>query len=658
MSKRNGSTSASDYTGDAHPSKRVAVTSNPDPPVAHISRHIRACTTCRKHKIKCFMDDAGPPCRRCQEKKLSNCAVSKNLQTIIDEKTELSEAMLSDIDQMYTAVKEMRTIMGMPELPPLQISRLNKRKESTAAQPSETSNQPLPEDNYGPSCDNSPKLTPEDDRLPHAPIHSLYTLTRMRALRSPGNGNDNSSQAINDFISQGLITMADAERLFAIYRDRLDGFIYSIGCPYKTLEQLRRKSSILCAATLTIAALHDPTADKAYGVCSAELRRLTEKSMLQRQGDRDYFRALSIASYWLSDLSWTLSGHAIRRASECNIHNSYSLAIKEQSEEAMDSARIWSILYICDQHLAILYDRPAIIQDDWLTQDWEGILSSPLATDQDERLMSQVELMGILRNIRRLFGPDKGEEIPRLYLSQLGHYHRQLDQWITKWTDRLPEVHPTIGGFPRKGALFHFHLAQLYLYSHVFRGQSNTIPSHFLDTASMAVTSASAIIDILLTDPDLSISIVGMPSYLLSMTAFAAMFLAKVSHKYGDDLFRRDQALDQITRLINHFRLLPMGKWHLANLMIRGLETVTSLLKPQGVPAKAQNAITPMLPGSANTGLQDIYGTGNDMFKSIDSSTIPTWDTTFGLSPIFGFDPSLLDVDGYMQSMAIFPNAE
>ncbi|KAF5002406.1 hypothetical protein FGRMN_418 [Fusarium graminum] len=640
MSKRNGSSSTAEYDGNMHPPKRMAITSNPEPPVAHISRHIKACTTCRKHKIKCFMDDAGPPCRRCREKKLSNCAVSKNLQTIIDEKTELSEAMLSDLDQMYTAVKEMRQLMGMPELPPLQTTRMNARKESVSAtQPSETNAQPLPDDNYGPSCDNSPKLTPEDDRLPHAPIHSLYTLTRMRALRSPENGNNNSSQAINDFISQGLITLADAERLFAIYRDRLDGFIYSIGCPYKSLDQLRRKSSILCAATLTVAALHEPTADKAYGVCSAELRRLTEKSMLQRQGDRDYFRALSIASYWLSDLSWTLSGHAIRRAAECNIHNSYSLAIKEQSEEAMDSARIWSILYICDQHLAILYDRPAIIQDDWLTQDWEGILNCPLATDQDERLMSQVELMGILRNIRRLFGPDKGDEIPRLYLSQVAHFHRQLDQWITKWTDRLP--------------------AQLYLYSHVFRGQSSIIPSYFLDTASMAVTSASAIIDILLTDPDLSMSIVGMPSYLLSMTAFAAMFLAKVSHKYGDDLFRRDQALEQITRLINHFRLLHMGKWHLANLMIRGLETVTSLLTSDGVPDKAQNAI-PLVPSGKEThaGLEGIYDTNTEMFTGIDGSIISTWDTTFGLSPIFGFDPSLFDVDGYMQSMAIFPNAE
>jgi hypothetical protein len=345
--------------------------------------------------------------------------------------------MLSDLDQMYSAVKEMRSLMGLPELPPLQVAPLMKRKEVTETQVL-GNNIPQLDDNYGPSCDNSPKLTPEDDRLPHAPIHSLYTLTRMRALRSPGSGNDSSGQVINDFISQGLVTLPDAERLFGIYKDRLDGFIYSIGCPYKTLDQLRRKSSILCAATLTIAALHDPAADKVYGVCNSELRRLTEKSMLQRQGDRDYFRALAIASYWLSDLSWTLSGHAIRRAAECNIHNSYSLAIKDQSEEAMDSARIWSILYICDQHLAILYDRPAIIQDDWLTQDWEGILSCPLATDQDERLMSQVELMGILRNIRRLFGPDKGEEVPRLYLSQIGHYHRQLDQWIAKWTARLP----------------------------------------------------------------------------------------------------------------------------------------------------------------------------------------------------------------------------
>ncbi|KAM5359679.1 hypothetical protein ACJZ2D_014297 [Fusarium nematophilum] len=605
--------------------------------------------------IKCLMNDAGPPCRRCQDKKLS-CVVSKNLQTIIDEKTELSEAVLADLEFLHSAVRDMRSAVGMPDLPPLRTSLLNDGRDSSMSQPLPSLQDSF--DENGPSCDNSPKLTPEDDRLPHAPIHSLYTLTKMRALRSPESGKDSHSQPIDDFISRGSIQLADAERLFALYRDRLDGFIYSIGCRYKSLDELRRKSSILSAATLTVAALHDPEADKVYGICNSELRRLTEKSMLRRSGDRDYFRALSIASYWLSDLSWTLSGHAIRRATECNVHNSFSRAIREQTEDAIDYARIWSILFICDQHLAILYDRPAIIQDDWSTQDWEGFLHCSFATAQDERLMSQVELMGVLRNIRQLFGPDKGEAIPRVYAGQIGHYNRQLDQWIAKWTTRLPETHPAIGGFPRKGAQLHFHFAQLYLFSHVFRGQSDTIPSHFVDSASMAITAALAIIEMLVTDIDVSSGIVGMPSYLLSMTAFSCMFLAKVAHKYGESLIKRDQALDQITRLIEHFRSLSMGKWHLASLMIGGLEKVLALLAPSnGVDGSRDEAILDaLLNGDNSNAFGDAMA--ENMLPRVDGNPCPTWDTTFGLSPIFGFDPSFLDVDGYMQSMAMFPNGE
>ncbi|KAJ3526694.1 hypothetical protein NM208_g11066 [Fusarium decemcellulare] len=639
--------------------KRVAIAAYNDQPVAHISRNIRACTTCRKHKIKCLMEDTGPPCRRCRDKRVE-CLVSKNLQTIIDEKTELSEAVLADLEFLHSAVQDMRSAVGMPDLPALRISQLHdsrdRDRDSSVSQPPLNNLPDGLDEVHGPSCDNSPKLIPEDDRLPHAPIHSLYTLTKMRALRSPENANDSHSKPIDDFISRGSIQLADAERLFALYRDRLDGFIYSIGCRYNSLEELRRKSSILSAATLTVAALHDPAADKVYGICNSELRRLTEKSMLQRSGDRDYFRALSIASYWLSDLSWTLSGHAIRRATECNVHNSFSRAIKEQSEDAIDYARIWSILFICDQHLAILYDRPAIIQDDWSTQDWEGFLQASFATAQDERLMSQVELMGVVRNIRQLFGPDTGEAIPRVYISQISHYNRQLDQWIAKWTTRLPEQHPAIGGFPRKGAQLHFHFAQLYLFSHVFRGQSDSIPGHFLDSASMAVTAASAIIDMLVTDPDISSGIVGMPSYLLSMTAFTCMFLAKVAHKYGDSLIKREQALHQVTRLIQHFQSLSMGKWHLASLMIGGLEKVLTLLAPSnGVDDAILDAI---LNGENNHTLGDGLGTTESMLPRVDGNPCPTWDTTFGLSPIFGFDPSFLDVDGYIQSMAMFPNGE
>lgn len=315
--------------------------------------------------------------------------------------------------------------------------------------------------NYGPSCDNSPKISPDDGDLPHVPIHSLYALTKMRALRSPdeledvngsagdGHNHGHSHRLVNgrhppggrgldDFISRGEIRPDDAERLFVLYRDRLDAFMYGIGCRYRTLDELRRRSPILAAATLTVAALHDPQADALYGTCSSELRRLTERSMFDRRVDRDYLRAMCVAAYWLSDMSWMLSGYAIRRAAECNLHNSYSRAIEEKSEEAADGARLWYVLNICDGHLATLYGRPSILQGDPSMQEWQDFLDSPIATEEDRRLVSQIALLGILGSIRALFGPDRSQPVPRAYLHQISHFGKQLDHWIKQWTSTIP----------------------------------------------------------------------------------------------------------------------------------------------------------------------------------------------------------------------------
>jgi hypothetical protein len=44
------------------------------------------------------MDEGGPPCRRCADRSLS-CVLSKNLQSIIDEKTQL--VILSNRDTFH-----------------------------------------------------------------------------------------------------------------------------------------------------------------------------------------------------------------------------------------------------------------------------------------------------------------------------------------------------------------------------------------------------------------------------------------------------------------------------------------------------------------------------------------------------------------------------
>jgi hypothetical protein len=387
------------------------------------------------------MDESGPPCRRCSERNLG-CVLSKSLQTIIDEKSQFSESVVQDLEQMHNALRQVMNKLSLPELPPLQSinSRDTEGTPPKDDNPSNTSNHlTVSQDEFrGPSCDNSPKATPEDEGLPYVPIHSLYTLTKLSALRSPDNPEAQRGNVINDFIARGALSLADAESLFSLYRDRLDRYMYGIGCRYMALEELRRKSPILSAATLTVAALHDPKADSIYGICSGEFRRLMEKSMFERRIDRDYLRAMCIASYWLSDLSWMLSGYAIRRAAECNLHNSYNQAIKEQSQEAADCARLWYILYICDQHLATLYGRPSIVQEDSSIQGWEQFLKSPVANEEDKRLTGQVMLVSILRNIRELFGTDKGEPVPRVYLNHILQFRRQLDQWYTRWMKDLP----------------------------------------------------------------------------------------------------------------------------------------------------------------------------------------------------------------------------
>lgn len=306
---------------------------------------------------------------------------------------------------------------------------------------------PNPPVDDGPSCDNSPRLSPEDDSdLPNVPIHSVYHLTKLRALRASEsdepareadarNGNENT---VDDFISQGQISLEDAESLFDLYNTRLDPYIYGVGARYTSLCTLRRASPILTAAILTVAAMHEPRSNRIYPLCNREFRRLMTASLFERRLDRDHLRALGIASYWFNDASWILSGVASRRAAECNIMSYYRQLSTEDSEDAADFVRIWYLVYICDQHLATLYGRQSVWREDAAIQGWEALTRRPAVTAGDKRLVSQVALLIIIHNIRELFGSETDQPVPAVFSTHVKGFARQLDQWVGRWTTELP----------------------------------------------------------------------------------------------------------------------------------------------------------------------------------------------------------------------------
>ena len=91
----------------------------------------------------------------------------------------------------------------------------------------------------------------------------------------------------------------------------------------------------------------------------------------------------------------------------------------------------------------------------------------------------------------------------------------------------------------------------------------------------------------LISDPDLHAGLVGMPSYLHSMTAFACMFLAKLVMIHGDELTQRTTVISRTSSLIQLYRSSPVGKWHLVKLMANGLEKMlTTMSTPPTEPTR------------------------------------------------------------------------
>lgn len=391
-----------------------------------------------------------PPCQRCKERGLS-CRLNKSLQTLMSEDSKWKAAVTKDVTSLYSVVEEIVRTLQLPALPQMLTSTQD---------PAIFFDQEEQNDDDDQSIDNSPKVTPVADNLSHVPIESLYQITGMRSLRTSENITEDQSRICKqlrdtDFIARGILKQEDAEHLAQYYLSKLDPYIWHICPDYKDLESFRRRSPTLTACILTVAALHDTKLGHLYSICSKEFRRLVSNAMFERKIDMEYLRALVLGSYWLSDISWTLSGYAIRRASEFHLRQYYHEIVEsvkspgnvDQTKlvEAIDGIRVLYLLYICDHHLSILYGRSSIMRDNesYIT-GWEAYLACSLSTDADRRIAGQICLMYLMNQVRESLGPeDTSSVLPVSALSKIAGFERDLDDWIARFSTHSKSALPT-----------------------------------------------------------------------------------------------------------------------------------------------------------------------------------------------------------------------
>ncbi|KAH7150229.1 hypothetical protein B0J13DRAFT_549766 [Dactylonectria estremocensis] len=570
-------------------------------PVPKISRKIRACQECQGRKIKCGLEPGQDRCARCVRLGLE-CVVNKSLQTLLDDENEWKESMELQVRNLQAALAEVQRHLNLAQAVPVQLPSSQQNLQISSHSPalprrlvtqgSPAASSPLrPSDVTAMTRENSPEPLmheAQDEDIGNAPMASLFEVTKLRNIRSdPGATVHQKTTLVPepDFISQGKVSLNEAEGLFSTFCGTLNAYLWGgIALVHKTLAETRNSSTLLTAAILAVTALHAQDGGTAFDKCYPIFLELTSQSVFQRYHSLDDVRGLCLGAFWLSDVSWKLSGLAVRIATELKLHQFCAKALQGTSPEHVEKARLWYFLYVCDHHFSIAYGRPPVIHDDATITSHESLLQLPGITQADFRLHSQVGVFIILSRVFHTFGSDRSRLVANDEFGALRRYDVDLGHWRDHWESRLvPDHH--ISNYPAKGVILHYHFARLQLFSICLRGLNPSsqylISSERRAFVNLAIQSATSALELILDDPDMRRSVIGVPLYLLTTLSYASMFLMKVQlhWKQADFSLRGDEVVLLIERTVILLNETRKCARHVAHYIGRGLNNMLQKVK-------------------------------------------------------------------------------
>ncbi|EOA81436.1 uncharacterized protein SETTUDRAFT_142926 [Exserohilum turcica Et28A] len=506
---------------------------------------IRACAECKRHKIKCEPVDNEAKCAKCLRSG-TECVPYNINQRILDEDAAWKANATAEIGRLRSAVQRLLHLNKLPDLDSPQMeSPQPPSGQTVTVTPTNVVSEnghttlvvPPPMDM---TRDNSVERdSGEESGLVTAPMRSLYDLTRIRNLRSSARWKPKSNSVEEDFIAQGIVSLQEAEELFQRYMQDMRLYLWAgVLFPYDSLMAVRRHSTLLTAAVLTVSALHTPGRDEALQKCYNIFVSLVYSATLARPQNLDDIRALALAAFYLSNLSWKLAGIAVRSAVEMNLHTAYQKLMRGH-EDQRDNVRLWFALYVCDHQFSIAYGRPSMINDDVAVKNIERFLDSPKTTPGDIRLGAQVTLFKILTEAYIAYGSDPEQPLTEPDFQQLRLFNFAIEQWRLAWQSKSADS-PAIGSYPSKGVVLYYHFARFQLNSLALRAlpspsaaTSESLSYDRREAANIAITAATSILTLIFEEPDLRRAMTAVPIFTHTMVAFSATFLLKIAKTWG-----------------------------------------------------------------------------------------------------------------------------
>lgn len=342
---------------------------------------------------------------------------------------------------------------------------------------------------------------------------------------------------------------------------------------------------------------------------------------------------------------------AARLAGELNLHRCIPKA-PHTKKACYLRTRLYYLVYVCDHHFSICYGRPPLTRDFSSITPPAQFLESEFATEDDARLVSQVEIWTISTRVFDQFSLDPEAHLSDQLIPQLRRLGIALDTWRADWNEKF-HVNECVGNYPRKGVGLHFHFAKLFLCSHVFRrapvaeGDHLQLDPDLEEFATSAIHSATSILQVIAADQEIQSYLHGLPAYFDTMIAFAFVFLLKIWIKNPARL-RIDKAgisetldllatvLKNVTTAMHPRHLLTSIANSMRKLLDRFLHGATTTISTQEATQTNQSSSSQVAPGPTA-----VFDPDNQWLSPSDAMFLENYDFLYSPGADFNFDLDL-----------------
>ncbi|EGO21211.1 hypothetical protein SERLADRAFT_373019 [Serpula lacrymans var. lacrymans S7.9] len=682
-------------------------------PKAKPTRGSRACTVCRRLKMKCVGAEQGPPCKRC---------VTGNHECIFEESnrgkrsSKKHELLTRSLRKMERTLDTVLRSIGNPSIASGMVSRSPSPSGQTATtQALIASPSPPPQPAFQSQGGVPPSTSPKLHSLPDNALNPLGLLAEASLANRRAQGNAASSftarppeddderrlgVASDNYFKPGPMTILPLRRLyierqvqpemlsfvsteevvtlFDIYFDHINMHCNLFDRDFHTPSLVCSRSPFLLTTICAIASKFYNGRPELHAKLTELAKKLAFSVPARGYKSLEIVQAYLLLTLWGSgaveryeqDKTWMMLGMAIRMATDLNLHRKTAVTSQDTPEgrardtEVHNRERTWFLCFALDRSASAQMGKPHSIKEDFIIRNALQWCRAPVATPGDMSLASYVELQRIVsRSLDFLYSGTSsasGLQTDCDYLIVIKTIETQIFAWEHEWTVVRPMG--LVRTYSATMQKFYFHYYMLVINSFGLQNameRSAVDIGHFFARCHTSATAVAVMArDELAPRGYLKYS----PDSHFVFVSYAVLSLLKLIRPEFQPFLENDQKIfDLVKDVVSTFEGVAVNSHHtpaLYSTFLRALISARTDGSSSRAESQAEAALSlekddPSMQGDPNHQMnhQNNQGTYSNSHAMNNALGINEFQFESEMGPV-------ADITTFPPTMAVMPNSE